>query len=405
MNLKRGSHTNDWKLHPATLRCMIMLLVVSGLCLPLQAQTTWSERQVVEQALQYYPSLRIAELEVQQAKALERTAFNPQQPRVTIETPADIGIGVEVEQEFAFPDVYFKRGRWLKSKTALAMESGTLSREELIRDVRVAFLEAQVAQSRYPYYTRQDSIWRELASSSQRLYDSGSITKADLIFAQHTSGTTLLAKNHAQVEMENKRGQLELYSGASVPLLDPLVILEKEDTTGGFYFEQYYLQKQVVAENESRVWRAQRAPDILLGYLRAPEPDTEYRNRFKAGLTIPIFQGQYSGEIKAAKYDQQQAAQELELKQREAAIAIAQWNAIRTQAADGIEWYEQTGLQQQSSLSEINMRLFDAGEIDYARALRNASEAIALQNAYFDLVERHNRAVIELEFLKGHGHE
>ncbi|MDQ3017392.1 MAG: hypothetical protein M3R25_11825, partial [Bacteroidota bacterium] len=79
-----------------------MLSIKKSVCLFLFLATAMSmtaqvvsEQAVIEGALSTYPSIRLADLEVQKQKALERTAFNPAQPSFTVETPSDMGIAYE----------------------------------------------------------------------------------------------------------------------------------------------------------------------------------------------------------------------------------------------------------------------------------------------------------------------
>ena len=143
-----------------------------------------TEDEVIRQALDYYPSVKIANLETERRKALEKTAFNPEQPQFEIETPSDIGLAFEVEQKFAFPTIYTKRKKWLRSQTELASEIAAITKDELKRDVRIAFLDVQIAQRQFDYFSTQDSLWKQIVNNSQRLYDAGEINKADLVFAQ-----------------------------------------------------------------------------------------------------------------------------------------------------------------------------------------------------------------------------
>ena len=61
-----------------------------------------SEAEAVNLALANYPSLKIAELRIAGQRSLQKTAFNPSQPSIVFESPTDVGLGYEVEQEKVF---------------------------------------------------------------------------------------------------------------------------------------------------------------------------------------------------------------------------------------------------------------------------------------------------------------
>lgn len=363
----------------------------------------WTEEAVIQKALDNYPSIQIVNAEVLRRKALERTSFNPDQPKFTIETPTDAGLGYEVEQEFDFPTVYSKRKQWLKSQTTLASEAVSLTQRELIREVRLAFLNAQVALAQHRYFTTQDSLWREIVNKSQRLFDAGEINRADLIFAEKQSGLIRFSLFNANTEKANALAILNSYTNEPVNEISEFMTLPLDTilTTETFYFDNYLKQSVQVIQKEIELAQTHRLPGLIIGYLKAPEPDTEFRYRFKAGITVPIWQGQYRGEIEAAKVNIQKIQAETELKQREASINRLNWMTTISQGKRNLEWFETTALPQMNQLVDIYLRLYDAGEVDYAITLRNIADAFDVNSQYLETLKRYNQSIIELDYLKG----
>src|SRR5688500_19437390 len=93
-----------------------------------------SEEEAIRLAVANYPSIKIVDARIRQQSALQKTAFNPEQPEFIIETPTDFGLGYEVEQRFDFPTLYTSRSKWLKSQTRLVEQEAFLSRNDLIRE-------------------------------------------------------------------------------------------------------------------------------------------------------------------------------------------------------------------------------------------------------------------------------
>ena len=362
-----------------------------------------TEEQAIRHTLEQHPAIQIAGFEVAKRKALEKTAFNPEQPRISIETPTDAGIGYEVEQDFDFPTVYTKRKNWLKGQTTLAVEETVLTRASLKRDVRLLYLDAQISQSEFQYLHTQDSLWEAILVNSRRLYDAGEINKADLMFSERQAGLAKISLQNARLNLGNKLTSLRQYTGqsfSSVETLKPLSI----DTTqfnAGFHFDPYLLQAVEVAESESQLARAHRLPGLSIGYLKAPEPDTEFRYRFKAGITVPIWQGQYTGEVNAAQSEIERVKAEATLKQREAGIDYRQELNTLRQSSRNLEWFEGNALPQSTQLVDIYNRLYQAGEIDYAITLRSISDAGNIYTQYLETLRLHNQSVIQLDYLKG----
>ena len=362
-----------------------------------------TEKEVVEKAILNYPAIRIAGLEVQHRRALERTAFNPPQPSLIVETPTDLGLGIEVEQELDFPSVYTNRKQWLKSQTALAENSVVLTKNEVVRNARLAYLNAQVDQSQTRYYTYQDSLWNLIVTRSQRLFDAGDINRADLIFAERQSALVNYNLLNAQLELTNSLNVLTNYINQELTAVSELAPLPYDtlQDVEAFYFRNYYTQAMNVAETEIKLLQSQRLPGLLIGYTKDTEPESAYPHRLRAGVTIPIWQGQYSGEIEAAKANVEITRAESESKIRESRNERIQWQNTLLRHRKSLVWFETEAFPQMNELTDIYNRLYDAGEIDYAITLRNIAEAFDITTQYLDAIWMHNQAVIELDYLKG----
>ena len=98
-----------------------------------------SLQQCIDMALTENLQIRSADLGIEQAKALQGTAFNPaktgieyaQDPITTDLIDKKIGI----TQSFEFPTVYTSQGKMLKQETLLAEKSKNITQNEIVRNV------------------------------------------------------------------------------------------------------------------------------------------------------------------------------------------------------------------------------------------------------------------------------
>lgn len=380
----------------------ITILFFSGLCGTLAAQTL-TEQDAVLKTLSHYPEVQIANQDARMQQALERTAFNPPQPELTFEFPGDDGIGFEFQQQFDFPGVYTSRSRWLQSQTRYKTEAANITKQELMRDVRLNYLEAQATQALVRIFSRQDSLWNEIEVSTQRLFEGGQINRGDFLYASSQAG--ILGNSLAQIRIDATQAisTLSLYTGEQVTEVDDLRALPftEFDTTGGFYFERYQTEGRQVAERELAVKNAARLPGFLIGYLRTPDRDTDYRYRFNAGVTIPLWQGQYKGEVDAARVAMETLEMETELHRAQAQTKLDQLLQTLEQTRNALIWFESTSLPQTEELVTTYRRLYEGGEVDYALTLRNIAETLDIRIQYIETLKRYNQSIIELEFLAG----
>jgi cobalt-zinc-cadmium resistance protein CzcA len=360
-----------------------------------------TEETAIQNALEQYPGLQIADQQLRMQEALQKSAFNPVQPQLTFEFPNDVGIAFELQQQFDFPGLYLSRAQWLEAQTQQQVEMSKIIRSELIRDVRLSYLEAQAAQAIVQILHQQDSLWQNLAQSAQRLYDAGEINKADVLFTYRQKGIVSTRLAQAQVESVNARTMLGQYAGMTISDVAPLRKLPVPliDSAQQFYFEQYFTEVNNVASLALKVERAERLPGLIVGYLRVPEIDTDYRSRFSAGFTIPIWQGQYQSQVDAAKIAQNLVQTQYTLQQQQAQSSRQSLYQTLLQTDDALHWFEQTALSQSDELITTYQRLFEGGETDYTLALRNITDALDIYMEYIDTLTRHNRTIIALDFL------
>lgn len=359
-----------------------------------------TEEKAVEMASLNYPSIQIAEIRIKQQKAREKTAFNPEQPEFIIETPTDFGLGIEAEQKFDFPAVYSNRSKWLKSLTGVAEEEARLSKNEIIKEVRLAYLEAQAAKAEHDYYISQDSLWKEIAEKSRRLFDGGELNKAELLFAERQASMIKFRASMAGTDAINRMQILNSYTGGSdtqVEKLDPLVYTEQNN--GEFYFSEYMAEKIRAAQNEMDVWKSERLPDLIIGYVKETEIDSDYPHRFKGGITVPIWQGQYKGEILASKAEIEMLQAETALRLKEASLERVTWKNRLDQAANTIEWFESTVIPQTDQLLDTYRRLYEGGQTDFTQTMKFIADSADAYREYVEILKIHNQAVIELDYL------
>ena len=382
-------------------KCIWVFMCLGALS-ELHAQVI-SEKEAVDQALKNYPSVQIANMRTQIQKELERTAFNPQQTQLTFEVPTDFGLAFEFHQQFDFPGVYSTRSKWLKSQTRNTAEAANITRHELTRDVRLSYLDVQVLEAFVRILSRQDSLWRDIEISTQRLFDGGQINRADVLYASKQAGLINNRLANTRIDAINALAGLSLYTGQNLTEVEALSVLPLTllDTMGSFYFDQYLSESKQVAERKLAVSKAERMPGLIVGYLRTPDRDTEFRYRFNAGVTIPLWQGQYQGEVDAGKIALETRQAETALQRQQAQTRRRQLLQTLGQTSSALNWFERTAIPQTDDLVLTYRRLYEGGEVDYALALRNIADAVDMQTEYLETLKRYNQSVIELEFLSG----
>ena len=67
----------------------------------------------------------------------------------------------------------------------------------------------------------------------------------------------------------------------------------------------------------------------------------------------------------------------------------------------GLQYYEQTGLQQSELIIKNANKSFGEGEISYIEWTMLMNNAVNIQLGYIDILKQYNQVLIELEYLTG----
>jgi cobalt-zinc-cadmium resistance protein CzcA len=193
---------------------------------------------------------------------------------------------------------------------------------------------------------------------------------------------------------------LNSYTGGTETQVEDLDQLDyTEPYSDEFYFGEYMAEKIRVAQNEIDVWKAERWPDLIIGYVKETEIDSDYPHRFKGGITVPIWQGQYKGEILASKAEIEMLQAETALRLKEAMLQKITWKNKMEQAANTIQWFRNTVIPQTDQLLEIYRRLYEGGQTDFTQTMKYIADAADAYREYVEILKIHNQAVIELDYL------
>jgi hypothetical protein len=237
---------------------------------------------------------------------------------------------------------------------------------------------------------------------SKRLYEGGEISKADELFSQKQKDVNDLLLLSARVDLVNTLEVVNTYTGLTQIEVEEIKQLFPKDTLGSrYYFEDFVSNSITAAEHKANVWKASRWPGLIVGFGRNTEFETDYRYRFKAGITVPIWQGQYTGEINAAKTETEWLSMEKELRVKEAKLEALTWKRKLTQADVAIGSYRLIGKPRIDELNSIYNRLYEGGETDFIQTMRNIADLSTVYPQHLEMMRLHNQAVIELDFLHG----
>lgn len=392
-------------------RYSIIVFLAGVISFSASAQQVLTEEEAVSKALANNKNIQAASLQVKQQQQLLKSAINLPNPEFFWESPTGNFYTGSITQSFEFPTVYSNQYRLQKQQIGVAQKEKQLTEAELKYRVKVLYLEIQYADSLASQLYIQDTLYEKIKLSAIRQFNAGQIDYLQQTFAETQYGEIHNQYQQSLVRASSLKAQLQWFTGIKDTIsVEPLAISLSQvqlslapDSTALFANPalQILQQQENVAKQNIALQKSKALPGLAFGYFNQGERDTKWLNRFRVGVTIPLWFGQYKSNINAAKTEQQVIQSKQQgLQQDLSAQTINTNSEIRTNW-QSVQYYQQTGLRKAQEVITTSQRFFVSGEIDYISLLRNSNDAYTVYQKYLEAVRNYNLSVINHKYLMG----
>lgn len=381
------------------------------------AQNVLTADEAVAVALKNSPAVKASGLVVRQNEQLVRSARTIPNPDVTLDSPSGTFYTLGVQQNFRFPTVYTQQAKLQQQQIILAQKEKIVTENDLNYRIRTVYLSAQYADTYLKQLQGQDSVYAQIAVAAKRNFEAGTIDKLALIFAETqaadvrnqvavASQELTIAKRQLLFFMNNGQGTNEQFalvplavrtsdrlSFANLPLTDleisknPLVEAAK--------------QMEVINQKTIEVEKANTLPGFMVGYYNQSSRETNLGYRWRVGVSIPLWAGQYKSRIAAAQTGQEVARQRTEAQTQLLSVDLqaVQGDAVKFQ--NSLNFYETVALQQANDIINTARRFFESGQTDYINFLRTTNDAYQIRLRYIETLRSYNQSILTINYLKG----
>jgi outer membrane protein TolC len=375
------------------------------------AQQLLTENEAIAKALANNKNIQAASLQVKQQQQLLKSAINLPNPDFFWESPTGKFYTGSITQSFEFPSVYSNQYRLQKQQIGVAQKEKQLTEAELKYRVKILYLETQYADSLTKQLYIQDTLYEKIKLSAIRQFNAGQIDYLQQTFAESQYGEIHNQYQQSLIRAASLKAQLQWFTGIKDSIsVEPLTVALAQtplplasDSTALLANPAVQLLKQQenVAKQNIALQKSKALPGLAFGYFNQGERDSKWFNRFRLGVTIPLWFGQYKSNINAAKTAQEVVQSKQQgLQQELSAQAINAANEMQTNWQSVI-YYQQTGLKKAQEVITTSQRFFVSGEIDYISLLRNSNDAYTVYQKYLEAVRNYNLSVINHKYLMG----
>lgn len=392
------------------MRQKLIILISFLLHLVGNAQITITEQQVIDSILKNHPSIQISDLKVMQGQARIKSSINLPNPEIIAESPTGEFYTIGVLQQIEFPTVYSRQHQFAKQQTLLMEKEKSITVLDVKYLARSLYLNFQYSSSLVHLLRLQDSIYAELSEIADRKYEAGEIDLISKTYSSSQYGEVHAKYLNGLANYQGYSNQLKIYISTKDSLF-PSSIGKSTLSMPEIYSDstqiksnpviQYYDQRVKVDELAWKVEKNKALPGIVFGYLNQGPDYTPSNLRFRAGITIPLWFWQYSGNIKAAKYSYEIAQEETELQKQ---ILTKNLEFIKQQIyalGNNLNYYETTGLKQANDLLDASSRFFQSSEWDQISFLRIANDVFEIKMNYYSVLSEYNELLLQYHYLKG----
>ncbi|MCU0340709.1 MAG: TolC family protein, partial [Spirosomaceae bacterium] len=364
-----------------------------------------TESEAVEIALKNSPALKAAGLSVRQNEQLMRSARNIPNPDLTFDSPTGQFYTLGVQQSFRFPTVYQYQSQLQNQQIGLAQKEQLITQNDIKFRVKFIYQSIQATEAIRLQISAQDSVYEQIRQAAKRQFEAGTIDKLALTFAETQAAevrnalaeaTQQVATNKAQLAVLIQRVELNFAVVPQTTLSFP----PTNDFTQSPII-QAAEQQALISQKAIDVERANALPGFMVGYYNQGSRESNLGLRWRAGVSIPLWAGQYKSRIAAAQTGYEIAKQRTEAQKVTLATDLQAAQGELTRYRNSLNYFQTTALRQADELISTAQRFFESGQTDYVGFLRTTNDAYNIKLRYLDTLRSYHQTILNINYLTG----
>ncbi len=366
---------------------------------------------VVEIALQNNKEIAAYRLKIDQSRLIEKSAYAFDKTTFAYGTDQNniAGNGYPlkvwgVTQNFRFPTYYTADNKTKKLETSISEIEMNIKKNELIREISIAYIQYQTLQNKIRIYNTLDSLYNLLLLNSEIRYDKGDLSHLDLLNMKAKKDQADLLIKSIENDINKVYFKLKMLMGyaddfiihATLEVLPEISIVNDS-------IPDYLLFTLINNYSEARVQIEKRSllPDFSANYFWGTNwfPDAGYYQGFEVGMAVPLLFGGQKAKINAAKIGHKS---QLLFSENEKNALDNQRNEIikdRLKYKQLIDYYNESAKPLSDEILRTSVKSFEKGEIDFFQFINSYETAINIQIGAIENIFQYNAKNLELKYF------
>jgi cobalt-zinc-cadmium resistance protein CzcA len=318
-----------------------------------------------------------------------------------------------VLQIIDFPTVYTNQRQAQNKRIEIAATEKRITVNNLTYKVRSAYQHVQFLLAKNRLLEAQDSVYVDLVKVNEVRYRVGQISQLERINGESQYKRIQFSLKQTRSELRNAKYQFNLLIGypndtTHIPAeqfarLSEQIEETSVDTTHltGNPILLLNRQNELLNKKMLQVERSKRIPGLIGGFLNQGTESTPWSSRIRVGITLPVWQWTYQGNINAAKKGIEIAQTQRQLQAFQLSTEYAKALADYRQYRDHLAYFETVGLREADEILRNAKESFRLGSINYYAFLQNLELSFSLRQNYLESVKNYNQAVLNLMYIRG----
>lgn len=363
--------------------------------------------EAINLALKNNQSVKSAEYVVKQQQALKKTAvdLNKTGFQYNFDNSSNGNKSVGVQQFFSLPVVYARQGKFLNEQVVLSERSLTISKADLIRNVKVAYYQFVYGLSYLNILSSQDSIYKNFVNAANSRYRNGETNYLGKVTAEATYQQIVLLRKQADADIIIYEQELQKWLYTTTPVEPIIAQLEKlppsfflDTSLSKNPFVNYYQQNVNVAAANLALTKSRALPDLSLGVSKFIGNSGF---GYSVGINIPLWMRPYQGRNEAAKIGVKIAGADYANVLDTTKAAYNQQFQQYKKWDEQLSYYERAGLKQSDEIIKNAETNYRYGNISYIDYIQNLTQAFNIKLQYLNALNQYNQSIININYLLG----
>ncbi|MDT0690910.1 CusA/CzcA family heavy metal efflux RND transporter [Salegentibacter sp. F188] len=356
-----------------------------------------SLEEAQERAIEAFPKIRAAALEIESQEALKKTAWDLGNTQLFTgaeeisegSSNADLGVYTQIGVQQQNIDIFgiAPRLRLQKERVALAEEALDLSILEVELEVSQAWASVYAAKNAYETLRRLDSSFTDIERAAQIRLETETISRLEYLATVNQGNEVEIQKEQAYRDYLGAIQRFNLWFASDTLYTVPNVPADQFDEPisgllnplGNHPLLNVYEQRIEVADATLRERRAQFLPKFQAQYGRQKIDGQTGFYQYQVGISIPLFFGPELGRTQSARINREIAEANLQQTQLELKTAYTGAREEYLKWLNSWRYYQEEALPLAVEQREGAIIAYREGAIDYVTFLQNIRDAVRIE--------------------------